>query len=109
MALFKIIAGIGEDAQGIPLSGATVRHAIDDTAARISKVCGGVTIIEGQGAWLNQIGTLIKEPSAIFETYGQNDGNTINAMRGIAKELRFALRQYSVCFIVNHEIEFITN
>ena len=109
MALFKIIAGIGEDAQGMPLSDATVQNAIDDTAARISKVCGGVTISDGYGAWLNPDGNLVTEPSAIFETYSQNDDTTIHAMRGVAKELRLALRQYSVCFIVNHDIEFITN
>jgi len=69
----KVTLNIGSvDASGLPLSAEVRANALHFALAELSRLYGGASSFEGNGAWLNGAGALVSEPNTFVFSFGEN-------------------------------------
>lgn len=84
-----------------------LRKAVfEDTIRAIIEETGGVTTIEGEGHWVNEIGRLISEPVTKIETYSEKEHFSVT-LEVIANRVKEQLNQESVMYTVGGKGKFV--
>ena len=92
----------------IPITEEAHQKFVDQAMTKLSGWFGGATAIPGQGAWVDDKGTLIKEKVTIVYAFAETlDKDAINKVAAYAKQLKEDLSQSSISLEVDGKLYFI--
>lgn len=99
---FEIGFGVGFDKHGNPIDPCHVRECIKLILVEASRRFGGCNILAGQGAWVDDSGTLVVEDSRVLvvDTSANNrlEADNVASARQLAVFVRNVLEQQAVQF-----------
>lgn len=91
-----------------PISKEEHNKWVDDAMTHFSTMFGGATAVDGNGAWVDDKGNLIKETVTIVYSFAQKLNNSkIDDVANYAKHIKEALHQSSVSVEVNGKMYFV--
>ena len=92
----------------IPITEEAHQKFVDQTMTKLSGWFGGATAIPGQGAWVDDNNTLIKEKVTIVYAFAEKlDKDAIHKVAAYAKQLKEDLSQSSISLEVDGKMYFI--
>lgn len=93
---------------GEPISKEEHEKWVDNAMTTFSKMFGGATAVDGNGAWVDEDDNLIKEDITIVYSFAQKLNNSnIDDVVNYAKEIKETLHQSSVSIEVNGKMYFV--
>jgi hypothetical protein len=92
----------------IPITDAAHQKFVDQTLTKLSGWFGGATAIPGEGAWVDNHKTLIKEKVTIVYAFAEKlDKDSLNQVVDYAKKLKDDLAQSAISLEVDGKLYFI--
>ena len=96
--MLAITVYVPSESNGRPIDAKTRQRCLEATLSSLSHFFGGATAIEGQGAWVNSDGALVRERVTLCQSF--TDDETANkywaGVLAIAHGLKKDLSQESV-------------
>lgn len=92
----------------IPITDAAHQKFVDQTLKQLSTWFGGATAVPGEGAWVDNSKTLIKEKVTIVYAFAEKlDKASLNQVVDYAKKLKNDLAQEAISLEVDGKLYFI--